>query len=133
MVLREIRRLCEKLEIAVPSVQFREMGHGWYEEDKHRLSLPQPDFALAGQPDLRGEVYWLLVAHELAHYVSHTMCNKPYHSPNMYAAMTGIVLMWDLPLRDFYEFESTYSPDAFRAGRRLAGWLLSQNLRTSHR
>ena len=90
--------------------------------------IPEPDWALEYQPDLTGTTYWLLVAHEVSHYISDKYHSEPFHGPIMYAMLITVVLMWDLPLDRFYVEEHSYCPSAFRASRRLVGNLLARNL-----
>lgn len=125
-VRAEVRRLCERLNVEPPKIRFRESGDGWY--DRETVWLPDPVWALEGQPDLSGVTYWLLVAHEVAHYVSDKYHSQPYHSPIMYATLFTVILMWDLPLDRFYVEEHSYCPSSFRASRRLVGNLLARNL-----
>lgn len=134
-VRREVRSLCKQLGLAGPSVRFwKHRADGMYykfDDGESRVYLPDPSWCLEIQPDLQPTTYWMLVFHEVAHYVSDMVHGKHYHCPEMYAILIGIVLKLGLPLDYLHLDEDAYLPRAWERGRKHAGNLLLRNLTTN--
>lgn len=121
VVLSEIRKISRGLKERMPGIVFWSNGNAKYEPDEETIYIPSLDWCATYEPDLDAEEYWLLVFHEYAHFLSHAWKGFEGHSPEMYAILTGLVLLTGLPLDSFYHVEAVYRLRSFQRGRQYAG------------
>lgn len=127
-VQREVRQLAKRYNVPVPRVEFWEQGDGKCEPGGP-IYLPKPSWVSEVQPDIRHPVYWLLVAHETAHYIAAELGKVgPQHNNGFYAVLLCITLVWGLPLSAMESEEMSYMPKSLMRGLRAAGGVLEAAL-----
>lgn len=131
-VRREVKALAKRYGLPAPRVEFWEQGNAVCDYSVPGggvLRLPQPEWAWEHQPDLKPETYWLLVAHEAAHYIAASLQRTgPSHNNVMYTVLLAVVAVWSLPLSSMYFEERDYLPAALERGMRAAGEIIEAAL-----
>ena len=128
IIQKEIRRIARSLQAKPPQVIFWFHGDGKYEQDERAIYLPNSEWWKTYEPDLEGERYWLLVIHELAHYLDDVWHNHVGHDGDYYSIVVALGMKIGIGLDRLHHYEKEYKPMAWKRGTmRAAGRLLESH------
>ena len=108
----------------MPGVIFWHSGNGQYDHRINTIKLPCRDWCDTYEPEVNPYQYWLVVYHELAHYIQELTGGwkrGASHGPDFYSILTSVVLCNDFPLDEYVKGESGYFPGSLKRGLRETG------------